>query len=158
GDAPSPGFVNGGFEAGAGRVVPGWDLSGAPAADIAPNTSLLFGNQVLRLSHFTRPQHVVSSPAAIPRAGPPYTAPSTPAGPGSHATLTLSVGDAVTGKVLGRATSRSAPRGFSAVVPFTPTTTDPVRLQADVTTDPGFTDTLDLDQATLTGAGDYGIL
>src|SRR5262245_10615584 len=62
GDSAPLGVPNGGFETGSGRVVPGWDLSGAPSAAIAPNTSLLFGNQVLRLSNFTTPQRMVSAP------------------------------------------------------------------------------------------------
>src|SRR5262249_60293911 len=64
----------------------------------------------------------------------------------------------VTGQVLGNATSASPARGFSAVVTFTPTTTNAVRLQIDVTPPAGVSDSLDLDQATLTVAGDYGIL
>jgi Calx-beta domain/Beta-agarase/YXIM esterase-like, galactose-binding domain-like len=157
GDALPPVVLNGGFEQGSGRDVPGWDLSGAPTAALASNTSLLFGNQVLRLSSYSSAQRVISDPISIPLAGRSYTATITPANPDSHSTLTLSVIDSVTGQVLGTATSGSAARGFSPVVTFTPTTTNPVRLQVDVAPLAG-TDTLDLDQATLTVAGDYGIL
>src|SRR5262249_27312368 len=41
---------------------------------------------------------------------------------------------------------------------FTPKTTHAVRLQVDVAPPSGVTDSLDLDQATLTVSGDYGIL
>jgi len=49
GDSAPLNVPNGGFESGTGRNVPGWNLSGAPAATVAPDTSLLFGQQVLRL-------------------------------------------------------------------------------------------------------------
>src|SRR6266567_4237893 len=51
---------NGGFEEGSGRDVPGWDLTGAPAAEIAPNTTYLFDKQVLRLKGFRALQKIVS--------------------------------------------------------------------------------------------------
>ncbi|HKB36713.1 MAG TPA: NosD domain-containing protein, partial [Gemmataceae bacterium] len=158
GDSAPLSVSNGGFESGTGRDVPGWDLSGAPAAAVAPDTSLLFGQQVLRLSNFSTPQRIISDPITIPQAGRAYAATITPANPSARSTLKLTVVDAVTGQVLGSATSTNAPHGFSAVVRFTPSTTDSVRLQADVTTQPGVTDTLDLDQATLTVSDDYGIL
>ncbi len=155
----APLFVaNGGFEEGTGRTVPGWDLGAAPAAAIAANTSLLFGDRVLRLSSFGTAQRIVSDPIAIPTAGRTYAATVTPANPNARSTVTLSVVDAVTGAVLGSGTSSSAARGFSAVAHFTPATTNPVRLRVDVTPPAGVVDSLDLDQATLTVSGDYGVL
>ena len=59
-NTPSPVVTNGGFEAGSGRSVTGWDLSGAPAAVLAPNTHYLFGNQVLRLDNFSTTQTIIS--------------------------------------------------------------------------------------------------
>jgi hypothetical protein len=158
GDSASPSVANGGFESGTGRNVPGWDLSGAPAATLASNTSFLFGNQVLRLSDYSTPQRIVSDPIAIAQAGRLYTATITPANPNTRSTLKLTVVDAVTGKVLGSATSADASRGYSAVVTFTPVTTNAVRLQVDVTPAAGVIDALDLDQGTLTISADYGIL
>src|SRR5262245_27336968 len=131
GDSAPLNVSNGGFESGTGRDVPGWDLSGAPAAALAPDTSLLSGQQVLRLSNFSTAQRIVSDPIAIPQAGRTYTATITPANPSARSTLQLTVVDAVTGQVLGSATSANPARGFSAVVTFTPTTTNAVRLQID---------------------------
>jgi len=149
--------TNGGFESGSGTNLPGWNLSGAPAAAIASNTNHLFGNQVFRLSNFSTTQTIVSSPIAINTPNHTYTATITPAGVNSNSSVTLSVIDTVSGKTLGSAASVNVQRGFSAVVTFTPTTTDPVKLQvvATPTTKP---DTLDLDQATLTPSHDYGVV
>src|SRR5947209_1043884 len=55
GDAAPPVLVNGGFEEGRDRDVPGWDLGGAPDAALAANTHFLFGSQVLRLTSFRTP-------------------------------------------------------------------------------------------------------
>lgn len=158
GDASPVTVTNGGFETGSGRDVPGWDLSGAPSAQLASNTTYLFGNQVLRLSNFSTAQRIVSDPIAIPTIGHTYTATITPAGVNARSTVQLTVIDAVTGAILGTGTSAQTARGFSAVVTFTAATTHAVRLQVDVTPPAGVTDTLDLDQATLTASNDYGIV
>ena len=158
GDSTPATVVNAGFEQGTGTSVPGWDLSGAPAAALAPNTRLLFGNQVLRVSNFTTAQRIVSDPISIPLAGHTYTASITPANPNSKVFVTISVIDTATGQVLGSGTSDSAARGFSALAHFTATTTNPVRLQIDVASQYGNTQSVDLDQATLTVSGDYGIM
>jgi len=158
GDAPPVQVRNGGFEEGQGRTVPGWDLSDARAASLAGNDSLLFGEQVLRLSHFRGIQRLVSDPIAIPKAGHSYTATVTPANPDSRSTLTLTVLDAITGRTLATGTSSAAFRGISAVAEFTPRTSNPVRLVITVTPPRGQADSLDLDNVTLTPSGDYGIL
>jgi len=149
--------TNGGFEQGSGTNVPGWNLGGAPSAAIAPNNCYLFGNQVLQLSNFSTTQTIVSSPISGLVAGHTYTSTITPAGVNSNSSVTLNVIDTVTGATLGSAASANVQRGFSAVVTFTPTTTDPVKLQVVVTPVSG-SDTLDLDQATLTPSCDYGIV
>jgi Right handed beta helix region len=158
GDTHPLSVTNGGFESGSGRNVPGWDLSSAPAATVADNTSLLFGGRVLHLGPFQGVQRIVSDPIDIPETGRPYTATITPAGVDTHSTVTLSVLDAVTGKVLGKGTSDAAFRGFSAVATFTPKTDNPVRLQIEVRPQGHAADAIDLDQATLTVAGDHAIM
>jgi hypothetical protein len=158
GDSAPLGLRNGGFEEGTGNVVPGWDLSGAPAATLAPNTSHLFGGQVLHLAPFRGIQRIVSDPVDIPTAGRTYTATITPSGIDSRSKLRLTVLDAVTGAVLGSGTSNSTPRGYSAIAHFTPLTTDPVQLRIEVIPPGNATDTLDLDQATLTVSNDYGVV
>jgi hypothetical protein len=159
GDAPAPVVANGGFEQGSGTAVPGWDLTGAPAASVAPSTGLfLYGNQVLRLANFSTAQTIVSDPIAIPSAGRLYTATITPAHSGSWNTqVALSVIDDVTGQVLASGTG-SAYRGFSAVATFYAATTDAVRLQVVATPPTGQADSLDLDYAALTASFDYGVL
>src|SRR5262249_26647067 len=132
GDSTPLGLRNGGVEGGPGEEGPRWDLSGAPAATLAPNTSHLFGGQVLHLGPFSGIQRIVSGPVAIPMAGRTYTATITPSGVDSTSTLRLTVLDAVTGAVLGSGTSNSTPRGYSAVATFTPLTTDPVQLRIEV--------------------------
>src|SRR5262249_13491422 len=93
-----------------------------------------------------------------PMAGRTYTATITPSGVDSTSTLRLTVLDAVTGAVLGSGTSNSTPRGYSAVATFTPLTTDPVQLRIEVIPQSHSSDSLDLDQATLTVSNDYGIV
>ena len=151
--------TNGGFEQGSGTNVPGWILSQAPNAAIASNTNYLFGNQVLRLSNFSSTQTITSNAISIPAANHTYTATITPGGDQSDAgsSVTLKVIDTVTGQTLGSAASVAVQRGFSAVVTFTPTTTNPVKLQV-VVAPLSATDTLDLDEATLTPSYDYGIV
>jgi hypothetical protein len=158
GDSAPLGLRNGGFEEGSGRNVPGWNLSEAPSASLAPNTSHLFGNQVLHLGPFRGIQRIVSDPVAIPTIGRTYTATITPSGITAVSVLRLTVVDAVTGAILGTGTSDSTPRGYSAVASFTPLTTDPVRLRIEVIPPPQVTDSFDLDQATLTVSNDYGIV
>jgi hypothetical protein len=158
GDAAPLAVANGGFEEGSDQSVPGWDLGGAAAARLAPNTSYLFGRQVLRLSSFRTPQRLVSDPVVLRQAGRGHAATITPAGPDSPCTLTLSVVDTVTGRVLGRGTSSSVSRGLSAVARFTPSSANPVRLQVDVTPLRGAAASVDLDGATLAVEGDCGIL
>ena len=158
GDVSPTTVVNGGFENGSGRYVPGWHIWQASSASLAPNTSYLFGNQVLRLSNYRTPQRIYSDPIAITEVGHTYTATITPAGVNSGSSVQLSVIDERTGQVLGSGVSAAAWRGFSAVAQFTPTTSDPVRLQVDVTPPRGASDSIDLDQATLTVSNDYGII
>jgi hypothetical protein len=163
GDAAPIAVTNGGFEQGSGRSVPGWVLAGAPTAALAPNTNLLFGSRVLRLTAFSSAQTVVSAPVAMPQANRTYEATITPAHAGGtnascSTSLSLSVVDALTGQVLARGTSADVGRGFSATAHFLATTTDPVRLVVVAAPKPGSTDTIDLDAATLTQADDYGVL
>src|SRR5439155_27209675 len=131
----------------------GWDLSGAPAAALAPDTHHLFGNQVLRLTSFAGPQRIVSAPVALPQVGHSYAASITSTEWGQAAAgLTLSVIDAVTGQVLARGAAPDASRGYAAVVRFVPTTAHAVRLQIDVTPPRGQAVSLDLDGAMLAAA------
>jgi hypothetical protein len=158
GDSNPVTVVNAGFEDGSGRNVPGWNLTQASSASLAPNTSFLFGNQVLRLSNFKTPQRISSDPIPITQVGHTYTATITPAGINAGSKVELAVLDARTGQVLGSGVSAAAFRGFSAVAQFTPRTSDPVILRIKVTPPKGATDSLDLDAATLTVSDDYGIV
>src|SRR5208283_4038639 len=106
---------NSGFEEGSGRNVPGWDLTGAPAAEMGPNTHYLFGKQVLRLKDFRSTQRIVSSPVAIPATQHTHVATITPAAGDYRTTLTLTVVDAETGHILGQGKSNNVERGISAV-------------------------------------------
>lgn len=161
GDSAASVVTNGGFEQGSGTTVPGWNLAGAPTAVLVPNTTFLFGNQVLRLASFSTPQTIVSDPVPITLVNHTYVATITPSGllVDYGTVLTLSVIDHVTQQVLGTGqTSGNIQRGFSAVAPFTPTTTDAVVLSITVTPPTGMATTIDLDEATLTASYDYGIL
>ncbi|WP_165250234.1 PKD domain-containing protein [Paludisphaera soli] len=150
--------ANGGFEQGSGASVPGWNLSQAPRAAVAANSNYLFGSQVLRLSNFSTPQTIVSQPMTIATPNRTYTATITPAGVNSNSTVQLLVLDAATNQVLGSATSANVQRGFSAVVHFVPATAGQVVLKVVVTPAAGQTDSLDLDEATLTTSFDYGVV
>ena len=158
GDGVPPTVVNGGFEEGSGRSVPGWDLRAAPCARLASNTRYLFGRRVLRLASFRTPQQLLSDPIKVFRPGRAHTATITPANPDTHCSVTLSVLDAATGKVLGTGTSTDPARGFSAVAHFTPGSASAVRLRVDVVPVGGATTSLDLDGATLAVSGDHGVL
>ena len=158
GDAASPTVTNGGFEQGSGRSVPGWDLSGAPAAAIAanPNSHYMYGKQMLRLSSFSTAQTIWSDAISIPVANRTYKATIVPKG--YPATLQLAVVDSVTSATLASTTfdEVNVDRGFIANVGFTPTTTNAVKLKITIT--PTGTTTVDLDYATVTASSDYGIV
>jgi parallel beta-helix repeat protein len=144
--------ANGGFEQGTGRTVPGWDLSAAPSAAIAPNNFHLWGHQVLQFKNITSTQTIVSDPIAIPTANLEYAATISAHDPGCYTATSISVIDSVTGKVLA-----NTPGSYSgAEVAFTPTTSDAVRLQISVK--PTQTDTVELDYASLNVASDYGVI
>jgi VCBS repeat-containing protein len=147
---------NGGFEVGSGRNVPGWDLSGAPNAAIAPNTMYMWGEQVLTLTNFTGTQTIISAPIVLAQAGHEYAATITPIGP-SDATVKLSIVDATTQQVLGTANSDAVNRGFAAVVKFALASSTTVILKVEVTAASGKTQTVSLDYASLTPSRDYGI-
>lgn len=149
---------NGGFEEGSDRSVPGWDLSKAPAAELALNTSYLFGKQVLRLKSFRSAQCIVSDPIAVPETDHTYTATITPSGDDYRTIVMLTVLDAQTGKVLGKGRSPNVERGISAVAHFQPGASRKVRLQIEVTPPAGKTHNLDLDYATVAVSYDYGIV
>ena len=143
------------------RLCPAGSCSCAPDAALAPNTSCLFGNQVLQFTDVSQPETVLSVPIAIPAANRQYTATITPAqGPSDDngTAPTLSVVDATTGAVLATGTSRNTGSGISAVVSFTPTTTDSVRLEITVAPVPGYpTVSMAVYAATLTYSQDYGV-
>src|SRR5262249_45422574 len=113
GDSNPITVVNSGFEQGTGRTVPGWDLSAAPSAALAPNTRLLFGNQVLRLTNSSPAPPTPPDPITLPLVGHTSAATIPPANPDAHVTVQISVIDAVTGAVLGSGTSANPTRGFS---------------------------------------------
>jgi Periplasmic copper-binding protein (NosD) len=158
GDGKPVAVANGGFEAGSGRSVPGWDLSRAPAAESAPNTSYLFGRRLLRLKSFRATQQVVSDPIAVPTTDHTYVASITPSGDDYRTNLTLTVVDNMTGKVLGKGRSANVERGLSAVVPFQPGTSRAVRLLVEATPTAGRAANLDLDYALVAASYDYGIV
>ena len=152
--------TNGGFESGSGTKVPGWNIGGAPAASLAPNTNYLFGKQVLRLTNFSTPQTIVSNSIPINLINHTYKATITPGNVDliDGTSVTISVIDSVTGGVFGTGSSTNAQRGFSAVAAFTPTARASVRLQVVVTPPSGVTTSVDLDAATLNVSYDYGII
>jgi hypothetical protein len=152
--------TNGSFETGSGTNVPGWNITGAPAAALAPNTNYLFGDQVLRLPNFATTQTILSNSIPISLINHTYEATITPGNMNMvyGTAVTISVVDTVTGRVLGTGSSANTQRGFSAIAAFTPTTTHPVEIQVVVTPPPGVTTSIDLDAATLNVSYDYGII
>ena len=157
GDTAPVQITNGGFEQGSGSSVPGWNLSGAPTAVIKPARLGMWGNSMLELPNFTTPQTIVSDPISIPTANREYAATITPDG-NFGTTVTLKVIDTITGQVLASGGSAAVDRGFANVVQFTPTTTDPVKLEVDLTPPAGAAATVDLDYAAVFADNDYGVL
>jgi hypothetical protein len=158
GDGKPVAVRNGGFEEGDSRCVPGWNLGQAPAAELAPNTSYLFGKRVLRLKSFRTIQRLVSDPIAVPATSHTHAASITPAGGDYRTALTLTVVDAETGKVLGTGRSANVERGFSAVAHFRPGASRAVRLQVEATPPASRAANLDLDYAMVAASYDYGIM
>lgn len=150
--------ANGGFEEGSRRSVPGWDLSQAPAAELAENTSYLFGKQVLRLKSFRVTQRIVSDPIEVPATDHTYVACITPAGGDYRTSLTITVVEERTGKVLGIGKSVNVERGVSAIARFQPGSSRAVRLRIEATPGANRTENLDLDYAMVAVSHDYGIL
>lgn len=149
--------TNAGFEEGSGRDVPGWDLSGAPNAAIAPNTNYLWGNQVLRFTNITGTETITSDLITIPFANHEYAATITPRGPWGS-TVRLFVIDTVTGATLASANSEGVGRAASAVAQFIPTTINPVRLRIEAGPGTNGTATIVLDYAALRVSRDYGVV
>ena len=150
--------TNGGFESGSSPTdIPGWDVSQAPNAKRVAAWNGMWGNWMLELPNVTAQESVFSSAITVPVANVEYAASITPTGNSYSTTVTLSVIDTVTSAVLGQSNSDDPSRGFSPVVKFTPTTTNPVRLRVDVTPQTGGSDTVSLDYASLTRAENYGV-
>jgi PKD repeat protein len=150
---------NGGFEDGSGPSdIPHWDLSQALAAQRVPAMTGMWGNWMLQLANISSTQILKSDTITIPQANVEYAAVVTPKSQQYDTTVTLSVVDAVTGVVLGSASSKAPDRGFGAVVQFVPTTTNPVTLQVTVTPASGKTDTVNLDYVSLTPSRNFGVV
>jgi fibronectin type 3 domain-containing protein len=146
---------NAGFETG---NLTGWNTSGAPSAKVVPSINGMWGNSMLQLSNITSTQSIISSNVKIPLANVQYAATITPKSNSADTTVTITVIDAVTGAVLGVTNSSDPSRGFSPVVTFTPTTTNPIRLRITVTPAAGNTDTVDLDYAAVMRSNVDGVL
>ena len=150
---------DGGFEQGTGPTdIPGWDVSRAPGAIRAAAPTGMWGNWALELPDVSTTEAIKSGAIAIPQAGIQYAALITPTTSTSGATVALAVVNAVTGAVLASANSPDPDRGFSPVVQFTPTTTDPVQLVVTVAPPAGQTATVYLDDAAVERTGRYGVV
>ena len=150
---------DGGFEQGTSPTdIPGWDVSRAPGAVRAAAPTGMWGNWALELPNVSSTEAIKSGAIAIPQAGIQYAALITPTTSTSGATVALAVVDTVTGAVLASANSPDPSRGFSPVVQFTPTTTDPVQLVVTVAPPAGQTATFYLDDAAVERTGSYGVV
>jgi PKD repeat protein len=159
GDAAPLSLYNGGFELGSlPTVVPGWDLSQAPTAIREPARTGMWGNWMLHLGLFTTNQVLVSSAVTISAANREYAARVTVAGSNNVSQVLLEVLDTVTGQVIGQSTSPAPNRGFAAVVQFTPTTTDPVKLRVTISDSSGGLAQADVDNANVLYSRDWGIV
>ncbi|HEV3205057.1 MAG TPA: hypothetical protein VGY77_11765 [Gemmataceae bacterium] len=148
---------NGGFEmVNSDGSIPGWDLRQAPAAMRVPAITGMWGQWMLQFTNISTTQTFFSENIAIPLANHEYAAAITPKGTDS-CTVQLSVIDAVTGANLGTGSSASPDRGFTAVVPFTPSTTNPIKLQIDVVPR-SESATMALDYAAVMPSRDFGIV
>jgi hypothetical protein len=164
-DAPAPVVANGGFEqAAADGSIPGWDLSAAPTARLAPARTGMWGASMLHLGPFTTAQRIVSDPIAVPVAGREYAAVVTPKSSNYDVRVTVTVLDAANGAALAvvmgsEPTSANSQRGFSAWARFIPpAATAAVRLQIDVVPPAGASRTVDLDDAGVFASRDYGVV
>jgi hypothetical protein len=158
GDSAPVSVPNGDFSQGSGGNVPGWDLSQVPGATLVKDTVYLVDPQILQVPNVASTKTITSGNLSIPQTGHTYTATVTPVAVNYGSSMSLSVIDAVTGKVLGTAASRDPNRGFSGVVTFVPTTLDPVKFQVTISPPSGQPTTFYIDSATLTESDDYGII
>jgi hypothetical protein len=155
----------GGFEAG---DFTGWDASAMPHVVTVDTGSAVPGLWGAWCARFQAPasatpakETMLSAPVAIPTAGIAYEGIITVKGSPSNfaTTITLSVLDAVSGAVLGTYTQATAnvDNGPTLVVPFKPTTTNPVRLQLDITPPVSKPCTIYIDGASVDRVGAYGV-
>jgi hypothetical protein len=164
GDVSQTPVANGGFEQGTGANVPGWNLSGARSATVAPNTDGLFGSQVLRLTHFNQAgsQTVVSAPIPIAEANHTYAASVSMSAPGGTqvnplADVVIQVYRASDNTLLATGSTGGGYNANGSLATFTPTSTDPVYLKITVTAESG-NPTIDLDHVSLSPSYDYGVV
>jgi hypothetical protein len=159
GDSPPVTVRNGGFEEGSGRKVPGWDLTDAPSAELVPNTTFLFGKQVLRLKGFRTVQKFLSDPITVPVTRQQHAAIITPSRAHYRTNLQLSVLDADSRRPIGQGRSPNVERGASAVAYFQPGSVRTIRLLVEVSPPPaGEAVNLDLDEAQVVVTHDHGIV
>src|SRR6185312_1250187 len=130
--------------------------SNAPTAIIKPARTGMWGKNMLEIASFTKPQTLVSSPMAIPEANREYEA--VISAQGNNITTTLSVIDTVTGAVLASGDARSTDRGFAATIPFTPATTNPVKLKVNMVPIVTTPVTVDVDGADITRSRNFGVV
>lgn len=114
---PAITITNGNFASGSGTTVPGWDITGAPAAVIATQPFAGFpASQCLKFNPYTTAQVILSDPFTLPAANIEYAASINPARFTSNgSTILLEVVDAITGAVQGQNTTISQNLGATAV-------------------------------------------
>lgn len=114
---PAITITNWNFASGSGTSVPGWDITGAPAAVIATQPFAGFpASQCLKFNQYTTPQVILSDPFTLPAANIEYAASINPARFTSNgSTILLEVVDATTGAVQGQNTTVSQNLGATAV-------------------------------------------
>ena len=149
--------TNGGFETG---DTTGWNVSQAPGAYVTAARTGMWGNWMLEVPNVAggATASITSSAISIPAANVEYAAEITPKTSVSGGTVIISVVDTVTGATLASGSSLDPASGYAAVVQFTPTTTDPVKLMISMTSPSGQQMTTDLDYAALTYSRNWGVV
>jgi hypothetical protein len=156
---PFPALINGDFS----QELAGWDVSEAPGVVAEPPWRGMPGGGELYWPALASQAVLVSSPWTPPVIGHDYVATITPKCGANLTGVTLEVLDTVTGQTIAQKAASApqgyaADRGFALVLPFTPTSLNPLQLRITLIPLAGQQAQVHLGFAQILPANDWGII